>query len=371
MRRDRWRWLRENIRDCLKSFFIYITFSTFVLEVGVVPSGSMRCTLVEGDVLLFDKITCGPGTPSSIHIPYTKDKIGPFPSYIGFFPRLRFPRLRNYKRNDIVIFPEPSFLSRPGTPPNARDQLVKRMVAMYGESIYIHKGIFYIDKKVVPFPPYAERVFNVKSVPSLPLERFFKKSGWKYKKVIGSPCCYKIYLLEIEKKKSLQKLRKLSSSIRVQPSIMKKKYIEDDEDLLVGALKGNLDFMAEVVVPKKGMKIKLTPHLLQVYKQLFLYHENIKNVNIKYGKNGAELWINDVLQTDYTFNYDYFLPMGDNRNGSCDGRSFSFVPIHEIRGILLCRIWSLPIHSQMPVINFFIGFVRGDIRWKRFFQKVE
>jgi signal peptidase I len=101
---------------------------TFLAQNMVIPSGSMKNTLLVGDHLVVDRITLAP--PSK------------------WMPLVHY---REPKRGDIVVFLKPvADLDKDGNPdyPN----LVKRLVGMPGDHIHLHDGIVYINGVAQPLP---------------------------------------------------------------------------------------------------------------------------------------------------------------------------------------------------------------------------
>ncbi|MEZ4798355.1 MAG: signal peptidase I [Flavobacteriales bacterium] len=78
-------------------------------------------------------------------------------------------------------------------------------------------------------------------------------------------------------------------------------------------------------------------------------------------ENG-KIFINGVETTSYTFKYDYYWMMGDNRHHSADSRVWGFVPENHIVGKAVFTWFS----KEDP--NY-----RGTsrIRWNRMFKFVD
>jgi len=117
------------------------------------------------------------------------------------------------------------------------------------------------------------------------------------------------------------------------------------------------DNYGPIWIPKKGATIKLTPENVALYKRCIVNYERntLKEENEKY-------YINDKPKTTYTFKYNYFWMMGDNRHNSADSRSWGFVPEDHVVGKPMA-IW-LSIDKDR---NWF----DGHIRWNRLFNWVK
>jgi signal peptidase I len=88
----------------LTALLVAFSFKSAVAELNVVPTGSMKPTILEGDRLLINKLAY------DLKVPFT---------------RLRLARWADPKRGDIVVFPSPADGTR----------LVKRVVGLPGDHL--------------------------------------------------------------------------------------------------------------------------------------------------------------------------------------------------------------------------------------------
>jgi signal peptidase I len=96
---------------------------TFAAQNYVIPSGSMRDTLLVGDHLVVDRIT--------------------FSSPTGWMPLIRY---REPKRGDIVVFKRPAPEPVPDADGNPQYQtLVKRLIGVPGDRIHLHDGVVFVN----------------------------------------------------------------------------------------------------------------------------------------------------------------------------------------------------------------------------------
>ena len=99
----------------------------FVAQAFVIPSGSMRTTLLEGDFLFVKKFSYGIPTP---HIPFAEWQVAPDSDGDGHIIRGEGP-----KRGDIVVFRYPL---------NEKMHFVKRNFAVGGDEVIFDLNNFYL-----------------------------------------------------------------------------------------------------------------------------------------------------------------------------------------------------------------------------------
>lgn len=99
----------------------------FVAQAFVIPSGSMRTTLLEGDFLFVKKFSYGIPTP---HIPFVEWQVAPDSDGDGHIIRGEGP-----KRGDIVVFRYPI---------NEKMHFVKRNFAVGGDEVIFDLNNFYL-----------------------------------------------------------------------------------------------------------------------------------------------------------------------------------------------------------------------------------
>lgn len=117
------RWLRNN-----RGFLIFILclgfFRTAIADWNPVPTGSMRPTILEGDVVLVNRLAY------DFKIPFT---------------RVSLARLGEPRRGDIVTFYSPKDGIR----------LIKRLVAVPGDVVELRQDVLYIDQRPARYSDFS------------------------------------------------------------------------------------------------------------------------------------------------------------------------------------------------------------------------
>lgn len=113
--------LWENVKGLLSAVLLFLFLRTFLVEAYRIPSGSMIPALLIGDWLFVNKLVYGP------HIPFTK---------------ISLPGYSEPERYEIAVFVSPPQVDQPWDP---TPTLVKRIVGMPGDTIFMRDGRLYIN----------------------------------------------------------------------------------------------------------------------------------------------------------------------------------------------------------------------------------
>ncbi len=117
--------IRDWVESIIIAFVLAMVIRTFVIQAFKIPTGSMRMTLVEGDIILVSKFIYGAKIP-----------------FINF----KLPAVTQPKRGDVIVFLYPQ---------DPKKDFIKRLVALPGDSVEIKSGTIYINDK-----PMLDSVFN-------------------------------------------------------------------------------------------------------------------------------------------------------------------------------------------------------------------
>ena len=133
----------ENVKAILWTLAIFLLIRTFLFEAYRIPSGSMIPTLLVGDWLFVNKLAYGP------HVPFTD---------------INLPGYAEPERGDVVVFVSPTQIDQPEDP---NPTLVKRLVAVGGDTVYMRGAPLPPQRRAAPQPdamrenPRSDGSFNV------------------------------------------------------------------------------------------------------------------------------------------------------------------------------------------------------------------
>jgi signal peptidase I len=117
--------IRDWVESIVIAFLLALVIRAFIVQAFKIPTGSMRMTLIEGDLILVNKFIYGAKVP---------------------FTNYRLPALRQPKRGDVVVFIYPE--------DNKKD-FIKRLVGLPKETIEVKGGSIYVNDQ-----PVSEPIFN-------------------------------------------------------------------------------------------------------------------------------------------------------------------------------------------------------------------
>lgn len=114
----------ENFKSIAATLAIFLLIRAFFIEAYRIPSGSMIPTLLVGDWLFVNKLVYGPNIP---------------------FTSVNLPGYAEPKRGDVVVFKSPYQPDEAEIGNDPTPTLVKRLVGMPGDTLYMRDGVLYVD----------------------------------------------------------------------------------------------------------------------------------------------------------------------------------------------------------------------------------
>jgi signal peptidase I, bacterial type len=415
-------WVDAIVFALIAVYFINV----FFFQNYQIPTSSLEKSLLVGDFLAVSKLSYGPRapiTPLSFPLAQHTMPIVGGKSYIEK-PQWKYRRLKGFgdvKRNDIVVFNFPpgdtvamnqqasDFYTLARHNPNGsagvrsdkrtygqivyrpvdrRENYVKRCIGLPGETIELRNDSVYIDGTFLPNPRLSQHNYMIQTDGTVISTDVFKELGINeadyytqdnYGQVVTrsqdltgvdslSMAYYglqqrsgsngRIYFSipmtaeMVEKMKAkpfvwnVTKEKEQPGSSYYYPIHYETGWTRDD--------------FGPLWIPKKGATITFDT---DVPFKVAAYERCIKNYEGNdFSYRDGEVYINGVQADSYTFRYDYYFMMGDNRHNSADSRSWGFVPEDHIVGKPML-IW-LSLEKDNNWLN-------GKIRWKRLFRSAK
>ena len=357
---------------------------TFVFEAYTIPTPSMEKTLLVNDFLFVSKSAYGPRIPNTpIAMPFVHHTM-PWVSAKSYSEWIKIPYTRwfskkvtrndavvfNFPANDTLINDEENFGSKITyyqavreigrdkvwqnygdliitRPVDKRENFIKRCVAVAGDKLEIKNTVLYLNDVAQPFPAESELYYNVQSSSPLDEEQLqsfgIHTDPDLHEFMSYNNGMYIINMTQGEKKK----VEALKNVLKVEVQI--NQVSNDLYPYYDTTAHWSVDNFGPLWVPKKGVSIPLTPDNYIRYERCIRTYEGNEVEN----KNG-KVFINGLEATNYTFKYDYYWLMGDNRHNSLDSRYWGFVPEDHVVG-KASMIW--------------FSWEKGP-RWKRFFNVI-
>ncbi|RZN79983.1 MAG: signal peptidase I [Winogradskyella sp.] len=370
---------------------------TYFFQPFVIPSSSLEKSLLVGDFLVVSKIHYGARTPmTTVAAPMIHDKV-PFTEQRSYLfndnfeerntswinklqlPYFRFPAFQKIKNNDYVVFGQPADTLKimddfyPDRnyykPIDKKLNLVKRCVAIPGDTLEIKEGYVYINgnKNVLPDRAQLQFSYNVRLKNPLAsqadvnrilkaLDRADIDDG-----IAQNPDGS--YIIIAASDKAISTFKNHPEVLSVEKNVKPKGEYSFDEKGRPNVFprdpnySWNIDFFGPLYIPKAGASTRLTVQNLPLYDRLIQEYEG-HNVYAK----GNEVILDGKVVDSYTFEKDYYWMMGDNRHNSIDARAWGFVPFDHVIG--------KPVFIWMSIDGINDGIKNWSPRWNRIFTTV-
>jgi len=322
----------------------------FILEAYMIPTGSMKKSLLVGDFLFVSKLNCGPRIPNTpIAFPFAHHTMpitgGKAYSEIVHIPYKRLPGFQEIKRNDVIVFNLPTEADAPfNRPVDKRENYIKRAVAISGDVIEMKAGRLTVNNQTGYDSEDVQHAFWVYTDGSgLNKQRLIDKR-YEFNEGFVEP-----YLLHITDEEA-KDVSSWSNVKQVMPYEQKGSAFPHEHPY-----DWNFHNFGPLTIPKSGDVVQLDSLTLPLYSRIITVYEGNT-----LEKKGDGLYINGLKTDTYTVKMNYYWMMGDNRDNSLDSREFGFVPEDHIVGKALFTWLSWDAD----------GTFLSKIRWNRVFRGI-
>lgn len=360
-------------RDWADAIWFAVMVASLVRMIYVepyqIPTSSMERSLRVGDYLFVSKLHNGFRVPSTpISIPFVHRDIAGVPSYNDalVLPYMRFPGWVKLKSGDAVVFNYPA--EEGDYPIDKKTNYIKRCMAGPGDSIKLIKGRVYINGTKISMLPNEQTSYiigntqyalNFAKLDKLdiydytPFTYFMKRDGNRYPND-PSQSRMRWYLSKDSTSKArsipFQNFAEIHTSRAMIEELYSKgiinyhtEFTEPTPPLFPGYPDENpfkyfnVDNCGPYYCPKRGdvVSLKDKNSLLMYYTAIARYEDN-EDVTF----DGERIMIEGQPISEYTFKYNYYWMMGDNRHNSSDSRFWGFVPESHILGKPLLVLFS-------------------------------
>jgi signal peptidase I len=413
----------DTVSSLLFAVVVATIVHTYVMQPFTIPTSSLEKTLLVGDFLFVSKFHYGARTPMTtvampmIHdsIPLTKSK-----SYSKWpqLPYFRLPGFEDVEKNDIVVFnwPVDSIGFRNAKagvhnkPIDKKSNYVKRCVGTPGDSLSIKNGVVYINGKELKLsgramPQYNYPVTTNGPVTNVLLEKYditefqvfyrIQPELWDnadFRAFVNDDKKFKGSFTEFARDSTgvlifgnfqadkdsqhmalAQKLQPVPDMLMANLTADKVAMMKTDSsikevkdhfvypgstDIFPYTENWSVDNMGPIYIPEAGKTVALNSKSLPFYREIITKYEghDLKT-------NGNTITIDGKPANSYTFTYNYYWMMGDNRHNSEDSRFWGYVPETHIVGKPVFVWMSLDESEQWS--NF-----GKKVRWDRLFTTV-
>ncbi|HAI85346.1 MAG TPA: S26 family signal peptidase [Chitinophagaceae bacterium] len=360
---------------------------TFIFEAYTIPTESMEKTLLVNDFLFVNKMVYGPRLPQTplsfpfVHntLPFSQTKV----SYLRW-ASIPYTRIKGYDtihRNDVVVFNFPAgdtIINLPGFqskapyydvlrdeykgnrealladypivvhPVDKTDNYIKRCTAIPGDVLELKNSVLYINGAPAFIPPYGQIDYIVRT--KSPFTNSFLSENLGIDDLSDNNG--QLMLLK-DNWYRINMTAKEYEVVKSQPNVDSIAVFQEYHPCFPHDpinQPWTTDNFGPLTIPRKGATITLTPQNIAIYRRLITTYES----NTLEEKNNTFI-INGVSTNQYTFKYNYYWMMGDNRHRSQDSRYWGFVPETHIVG-RASMIWMS--YGKGPRWNRIFSFIK-------------
>lgn len=312
----------QEIKSLSFLILIVLFLKETVVELYIVPTGSMEKNILRGDMLIGSRYIYGMKVPQKIWVPFTAVSIP------TFLPDYRFPAFKEIERGDVVVFEYP------------RDNVykyVKRCIGLPGDKIKIEERKVFINDKKYLLPNGAQFLSENPTSVNFIDDNMFNDLGNKDNmKELIVPKKGDSFVINEEMNWELIIPLLLFEGNKVELVFNDQKLTFTNEDPFDLFRRTGDRNVFNNFVPQPDATL-INPWMSAMKKEYLKY-----------------LKINDVPISqfgNYVLKQDYFWMMGDNRDNSEDSRFWGFVPESHILGQPVITWFSIDLENFLPRLS--------------------
>lgn len=281
----------KKITAVLLVIVIIFMVKTFLYEPFIIPGPSMENTITSGDIILVDKNSA---------------------------------RVHRLNSGEVIIFK----LHKGGF-------LAKRCVGLPGDRIILKQDIVWVNNSLVQNPVGTKFAYLFETYDNTKFLRYFNtiKTKFAIEKIGDRTFRAQLTKAQAKQVKYAPGVRKLFRSVEKTRLA---------SSLWLSKLGWNLDSTGVILIPKSGMSIRMDKKNFTLYKHILQFYEHIDVRAME-----KIIFSDNFSKVKYTFKYNYFFVLGDNRDISIDSRYFGFVCEKQIFGRAICILFSKRNHSKI------------------------
>lgn len=379
-------------RDWADAIWFAVMVASLVRMIYVepyqIPSSSMERSLRVGDYLFVSKLHNGFRVPSTpVSIPFVHRDLLGVQSYSSSLqlPYMRFPGWVDLKSGDPSVFNYPA--DEEQFPTDKKLNFIKRCVAGPGDSLRVKNGRIYINQTLIPKIPLEQTSYIVGNskypISTKVLDNMDIYDYMPFQLIEMYDPYYQSWLNSIDSSSRIRLIPKenmmvLHTTLEIVEELEAKGVVDmylritDKPDNLYPHYDETpfkyftVDNCGPYYCPRRGDVLDMTiKHNLVMYYDLIRKYED----NDEASSDGTRLMVDGKEVKEYTFKYNYYWMMGDNRHNSSDSRFWGFVPETHILGKPLLVLFSIQYKGELQNdLNRNNKFVK--IRWNRLFKGI-